>query len=941
MRLKKVAVALLTLTLITLHINGVIAQVGELTQEVPKDKEFRIGKLDNGLTYYIRASENPQGYAEFFIAHNVGSLQEEESQRGLAHFLEHMAFNGTKHFPEKELLDYFASIGVKFGNNINAFTSFDRTVYNISAVPVRLRSAIIDSALLALHDWSHYISCEQEEIDKERGVVREEWRRGDDGRSRMMKGINRVVQKGSRFAERDVIGLMEVIDNFSRETLIDYYHKWYRPDLQAIIITGDVDVDDIEQRIIELFSSIPKTENGAERITYTIPYHQKPTIGYITDPESKAVSVRLVVKMDNLPIEQRGTLLAIEEEVATRLFADLFKARVDATTRDNSSASRTLVPIFGESNYAAKTFTVTALPRENDNLLAAIQELMVECERLEQHGFDGEELETAKAAVRQKLVAERKKELKLKNRDWADIAVQHFTRGQPLLDLEAKHFASLEILKKMTVERLNHYIGRFIGKENRVIAFAVPDELAKNLPSEEEVYAMLEEVASEEHQPYVPATDKEISIPQLAYKRSVNAIKEYSKESGAYYWTLPNGTKVIWKEEDNNGTITMRAVKRGGFSSNLSPEELRVAENALLNLTINGLNRSELERWNTLNEVTLRSRLEYRESEISGSFKKGGEEKFFSLLYHLFTDVTIAKRDLDHIKGRIIRTIEQPSGEMTYFRDSIAAIKFKKRPMKANYTREFAEGLTIEKIEQLYKELVGNINGYTFIFTGPLSKEEGVLLTESYLAAIKGDLPAKEEKPIYKESHLRDGEANMVYKAENMLSTKASVTRFYHAPLKYNAKNSLTLRYLLNIMRERFMHSIREEKGGTYHVGVSGDMLEFPKEAIGLTIEFDTDPTLVAELLAEVDRGVLELIKTPPTEREVRDVTLYLEKGFNERARYTSLLKITDQVKGRPNIVIEEENYLGKVGAKEIHKLARKLFKAGNEKSFIFEPVIE
>ncbi|MFA6770244.1 MAG: pitrilysin family protein, partial [Bacteroidales bacterium] len=273
------------------------SQSFDVSQNLPIDKNFKIGKLENGLTYYLREAKNPEGRAEFFIVHNVGSLQENEDQRGLAHFLEHMAFNGTKNFPDKSLLEYFGGIGVKFGYNINAYTSMDRTVYNISAVPVKLRSTIIDSALLALHDWSHYISCEQEEIDKERGVVREEWRRGDDARTRMMKSINRVVQTDSRFAERDVIGLMSVVDNFSRETLIDYYHKWYRPDLQAVIVVGDIDIDDIEQRIKERFSTIPKIENGAVKEIYSIPENKKPIIAFNTDPESKAISVRIVIKI--------------------------------------------------------------------------------------------------------------------------------------------------------------------------------------------------------------------------------------------------------------------------------------------------------------------------------------------------------------------------------------------------------------------------------------------------------------------------------------------------------------------------------------------------------------------------------------------------------------------------------------------------------------------
>lgn len=262
---------------------------------VPVDPNVRYGKLENGLTYYIRKNTEPKQRAEFYIAQNVGAILEEDSQNGLAHFLEHMAFNGTKNFPGKGIINYFETVGVKFGFNINAFTSVDETVYNLSDVPTT-REGIIDSALLVLHDWSHFISLLPEEIESERGVIREEWRTGRNAERRMYKQLMPVMYKGSKYAERDVIGDINVINNFKHQELVDYYNKWYRPDLQSIVIVGDVDVDQVEAKIKSLFADIPAPVNPATRSFYELPDNDEPLVGVATDPEARNAIVYLYFK---------------------------------------------------------------------------------------------------------------------------------------------------------------------------------------------------------------------------------------------------------------------------------------------------------------------------------------------------------------------------------------------------------------------------------------------------------------------------------------------------------------------------------------------------------------------------------------------------------------------------------------------------------------------
>ena len=296
-------------------------------EKMPLDGEVRVGRLDNGMTYYIRHYDNPRQRADFFIAHDVGALQEEDDQNGLAHFLEHMAFNGTKHFPGKGILNYLAANGVRFGYNVNAYTSRDRTVYNVSNVPL-VCEGLVDSLLLILHDWSYYIACEPGEIESERGVIREEWRRGNDARSRMARKSAEVEYDGSKYARRDVIGDMEIVNNFGRQTLIDFYHKWYRPDLQAVIVVGDVDVDAMERKIRDVMASIPKAENPAQKEVYDIPQRDKPRYGLVTDPETKAVAVKLIFYQPYPSEEERATVGAVRGELARKVFLEMARARL-------------------------------------------------------------------------------------------------------------------------------------------------------------------------------------------------------------------------------------------------------------------------------------------------------------------------------------------------------------------------------------------------------------------------------------------------------------------------------------------------------------------------------------------------------------------------------------------------------------------------------------
>ncbi|MDZ4058759.1 MAG: insulinase family protein, partial [Bacteroidales bacterium] len=341
---------------------------------------------------------------------------------------------------------------------------------------------------------------------------REEWRRGDDARTRMMKGINRFEQTGSRFAQRDVIGLMSVIDNFSRQTLLDYYHKWYRPDLQAVIVIGDVDVDDIEKRIKERFSSIPKVENGAVRESYTVPVNKRPIVGFHTDPESRALSVRMTIKHPHKPVEVRGSYESLYDELLKNIFIDMFKVRCQAAVEGSDSLTRALIPVFGNISYASGTFTTTSLPLNGEKIFDALKAILIEVERVTQHSFDQEELTPSIIRVKKQWETNYTRIKNPKNSDYVSSAIEHFTRGYPLLDIDSYFKLAQDLLDKITLDDINRALPQIVTEENRVIIFAVPESDSTHLPTEDDVLTLMDEIKNSSLDKFILSTDKELSI---------------------------------------------------------------------------------------------------------------------------------------------------------------------------------------------------------------------------------------------------------------------------------------------------------------------------------------------------------------------------------------------------------------------------------------------
>ena len=480
-------------TIILLSVFGLITYAQQMAP-LPIDPQVKYGKLENGLTYYIRHNAFPKNRAEFYIAQNVGSILENDSQRGLAHFLEHMAFNGSKNFPGKSMLNYLESNGVKFGTDVNAYTSFDETVYNISNVPVN-REGIVDSCLLILHDWSNAIALEDKEIDEERGVIREEWRTRTNANMRILEKLIPQVFAGSQYANRMPIGTMDIVMNFPYQTLKDYYHKWYRPDLQGIIIVGDIDADKTEKKLKEIFNTIPKPENAAERIYYTVPDNKEPIIAIAKDKEATGSQVTVYYKHKPMTKELKATIAGIAgiylKSVTSMMLNDRLKEISEKPNAPFMSAYS-----YDANFIVSKTmdaFTTMAVSKEGETQ-KVLKALLQETERVNRFGFTESEYERAKANLLSMIESMYKEREKQKNNSYVEEYVSHFTDGGSICGIETDYMLLNKVAASTGIEQVNKYIQDLIGEENIVVTITGPEKDGVSYPSEAEILTLLKEI---------------------------------------------------------------------------------------------------------------------------------------------------------------------------------------------------------------------------------------------------------------------------------------------------------------------------------------------------------------------------------------------------------------------------------------------------------------
>ena len=908
-------------------------------EKMPLDGEVRVGRLDNGMTYYIRHYDNPRQRADFFIAHDVGALQEEDDQNGLAHFLEHMAFNGTKHFPGKGILNYLAANGVRFGYNVNAYTSRDRTVYNVSNVPL-VREGLVDSLLLILHDWSYYIACEPGEIESERGVIREEWRRGNDARSRMARKSAEVEYDGSKYARRDVIGDMEIVNNFGRQTLIDFYHKWYRPDLQAVIVVGDVDVDAMERKIRDVMASIPKAENPAQKEVYDIPQRDKPRYGLVTDPETKAVAVKLIFYQPYPSEEERATVGAVRGELARKVFLEMARARLAEAEKCPEARYKRVVAVLGSLATCRNTFMLTALPKEH-NMREALAGVLTDVEQIRRYGFSREEFETARAKVVRSEKAALEKYRLATNTDLAGRYVEHFTRNVPYVTPDDRVRIVGEQLDALTYEEVNGLRAGMTSPEGMLVLVSSSEEYRDKIPAEAEAFGLIDSVKHAEIAR--PERRGKSAGPLFTEKVTPGKVVRTRKAPlGAEEWTLSNGVKVLWRtvpEVIGVRKVAVAAVSEGGFARDSDVEGMHLLQNYVRTMGVKDLDRTGMRDLLSAHDANLMVTLGRTESVFSGASGVADFELLLQLLHLYITCPNFSEQAYGDYIDLARTSLGKEKSPKALFAERADSAKYGGHPWLRRATPSTLDRFDREAARRLYDRLFGNAADFVFFFAGEMPAAEARPLVEKYI----GSLPAAPKRKFAKtDFRIVPGTTEYDAVVPGAVTPKSSIERIYHGRFDYTPENYAVLRYVTYILGARYLTTVREEKGGTYYVGVHDEVSARPRGYCQLVVSFDTDPKLREMLLGEVQKGIERLAAEAPSEQEVNEAMLYFKKVNAERKsknlKSTSywLDKLRAEYFDGVDLDKDNEALFTSVTPDAVRRLAREILAQGNRYTAVF-----
>ena len=854
----KIALTLCLLTPGLLH-----AQ--EKSKKVPLDPTVRYGKLENGFTYYIKHNEKTENRAEFYLVNDVGAILETDAQDGLAHFCEHMCFNGTQNFPDKGILNYMETIGMEFGRNINAGTGMEQTVYMLMQTPVT-REGIIDTALLALKDMAHYTSLTDEEIDNERGVIHEEWRTRRNANFRLNSAINPVMYEGSKFATRDIIGTLDVIDNAPYDTLRQFYKDWYRTDLQALVVVGDIDVDQIESKVKEFYSEIPANENPKERPTYEVPNNEEPIVAVATDKEAQNSIVNVYFKHDYVKPEDKDIYYYINS-LASRLYTNMFNERLNELVQKENPPFIFAFNYYG--NFAGNKDAYALGAYTNNDVEYGLKSLLAENERVRRHGFTHGELERTKTDMLRSLEKEFKEKDQQQNRSLAMQYASHFLSNSPTPGIDYEFELAKKLLPQVPLEQINKLSKKWIQDENMVITVTGPEKEDIKIPSEERVLEVLKQVKTSDIEPYVDEVSNE---PLVADAPKGGKIAEINTDHdlGITEFTLSNQVKVVIKptkfKEDE---ILINAFSNGGTS--LYPvEDLPSAQFASTIVNMSGIadfSLIELQKMLTGKVVNVNPYISDLYEGFNGSCAPGDLETALQLIYLYFTNPRFDETSANAFMSRIMAFLQNKAlNPDATFRDSVQFILADRHPRAEPQSAEQLSKVNFEKAKEIYLDRFADASDFTFVLTGNMDIEKTKSLFETYLGA----LPTKERNENWKDNEVEypDGKVNKVIE-KNLEVKKNTIFINYNGSMEYNYENRILLQAIKHVLDIRYTEKVREEEGGTYGVGTSVSTSEYPDQEFALNINFDCDPANAEKLKAIIYSEIADMIKNGPSETDL------------------------------------------------------------------------
>ena len=909
--------------------------------QLPMDPNVRYGKLDNGMTYYIRHNEKPANRADFYIAQKVGSVLEEENQRGLAHFLEHMAFNGTTNLPGMTLRNYLQSRGVKFGENLNAYTAIDQTVYMVTNVQTDL-PGLVDTCLLILHDWSSFIALEEEEIDNERGVILEEERTTGGGNRRAMEALLPKMYPGSPYGERLPIGTKEVIANFTYQELRDYYNKWYRPDLQGLIIVGDIDVDAIEARIKEMFADIAAPVNPAERTIFPIADNAEPIVAIASDPELTSTSLQIFYKHDVTPDALKQTPDYWMSQYVLNLISQMQINRLQELTQKPNPPFIGGYSYFGDY-YLAPTkaaWTSVAMPKDINGIEEALTTLVTENNRMKQFGFTASEYERAKADFLKRVESAYNERNNTENEKHVDACLEHFLHNEPMMDIETEYQLYQQVIPNLPLEAINAFAAQLIREDNLVITLTAPQKEGETLPTEEELLAMYNNANALEVEAYVEEVFDGPIVEKLPKAGKVKK-ETYNETLGTTEWILSNGMKVIFKQTTfKDDEIRMSAYSEGGLSAlpQDDPYTLQLLNDVITLGGVGNFSAIDLPKVLAGKKASVAPGIYTYSEGMNGYCSPKDLETMLQLTYLYFTapraDKEAFQSTMQRTKAMVKNMELNPNLTLS---DSLTKVLYNNHPLRLRMTAEDYDKVDYAKAMEMYKERFADPNNFVFTFVGNIDVETFKPLVEKYLASLKKN----KRKENWSDVGLgvTDGDYTTHYRKE-MQDAKTSVYMIYTGDMKYNLYNNIYMGVLSDILDIVYTKSIREEQGGTYGVGVMGQINNRPTEEFMFYIAFDTNDEVYVTLMDIAKAGLKDMAENGPSQENLSKVVENKLKKRVEQLQENSFWASVISSLERDGIdyVTEYENIVKNITVESVADFAKQVLN-GDLKEIVQLPV--
>jgi len=918
-----------------------LTAVAQQPQPLPNDPAVRKGQLENGLTYYIRHNDLPASRAEFYLATNVGAIQETPDQDGLAHFLEHMCFNGTKNFPGKGILDWLQSIGASFGGNVNASTGVEHTQYMLNNIPL-VRPTVVDTCLLIMHDYSHFVTNDPKEIDAERGVIIEERRSRRNASWRMYEKSLPYYYGDSKYSTCTLIGSQENLETFKPESLWNFYKTWYRPDLQAVIVVGDIDVDEVEQKIKDIFADIPAAVDPKPKEMYPIPENEEPIVGVITDPEATVPGFEVLWKSEAMPNEMNATVMGEMMDIVKDLISIVMSERFN----DITSVAN---PPFLSGRFGVGEFTETMeaaaanVSCKEESILPGFKAYMSEIEKMKRFGFTDGEVSRAKDNLLASYEKAANEASTRKNPDFIRPLINNFFECYPYMEPAVEYELVKQICSQISAPVLNQIVAQLITDDNQVILYTGPEKEGIATPIKEQILAIMQEVKSSD----IQANAEEVANEPLLDPSALRGSKVKKTSNGIYgstEWTLANGVKVVvLPTEYKKDQILFNIYKSGGRSlipaADLSSFEDNIFGLFLNNSGVSKFKNTTLKKMLSGKNFSVTPYISSLYSGISGNSSVKDLETAFQALYLSWTDPRIDQEEFDQgvtqLRAILPNYIKQPNYKL-----QVEAQKtlYGDNPRLKMIDEATLEEANLQTIEKNYRKLFQDTAGAVMVIVGDIDADAVKPLVEKYI----GSLPkGKKATPwVDPRTEVLPGRRENVFTAD-METPMTTVLQVYtDSSRPYTVADEVNLSAVTYILDMIYTTSLREEEGGTYGASAIDNVQREPVPSYMVQVVFQAKPAMADKLRGLAVEGFRRLAEEGPTAEEFNRTVENFKKNVPEsriRNNYWQSDIISHYRFGGDRDG-EWEAAVNALSASSIQAAAKALFGSGNFVEIVMKP---